>query len=207
MQVDRSPGYREIDRRVWTAGKDDEQEEEEEASEDPDYLEESEDSPPCPLCNGGNGLSQRCAHCIFSSDQDDGDLICFRCQMSAEEETTSVEGSVCPKCENNFASRSGTNGSCQTTSSSSEGAKHPVDAVVKIHVNNRSIDADSDDTLDSDPSNNRDSGDAGAGSVDRLATIVEAKNDTASENGEENGSKINGQPRTKYLNYMIVLLL
>lgn len=186
-------------------------------SEDRDYLEESEDSPPCPLCNGANGGGDvsRCAHCNFSSDQDDPDLICFQCQMSAEEETTSVEGSICPKCESMCHSRSGTNGSsCQTTSSSSEGAKYPVDAVVKIHVNNRSIEVDSDDTIDSDPplNNHENSGaESGAGgaatSIDRLETIPEVKNDTTSENGDDNGSKINGQPRTKYLNYMIVLLL
>lgn len=42
--------------------------------------------------------------------------------------------------------------------------------------------------------------------TERLATIAEAKGDTASENGEdENPRKMNGS--SKFLNYMIVIFL
>ncbi|XP_015596517.1 uncharacterized protein LOC107268344, partial [Cephus cinctus] len=135
---------------------------------------------PCLQCNSA-GLIQ-CVHCNFS-DTNDGDLICFRCQ-SAE---ASAAGEICDRCEST---------GCKTILT--EDNKWPVDALVKIQVNNRSIDVDSDEQLECESSSL-------SAEVERLATIDEAKGD--SENGDENTKKINGTPRTRYLNYMIVLLL
>jgi len=81
-----------------------------------------------------------------------------------------------------------------------------VDAVVKIQVNDRTIDVDSDETPESESSGNYH---PQRGAMDRLDTIVETKGDTASENDEENGggTKLNGTTSARYLNYMIVLFL
>lgn len=140
-----------------------------------------------------------CEHCDFSSD---GDLICFRCQS----DEGSSNGQICPRCEREagIAARSVT-----TASSSDEGNRHPLDAVVKIQVNDRTIDIDSDETAESENSNGRDH--TACPIPERLDTIVEVKGDTASENDEENGgnggTKLNGTTSTRYLNYMIVLFL
>lgn len=89
--------------------------------------------------------------------------------------------------------------------SSSDDGKYPVDAVVKIQVNDRTIDVDSDETPESESSSNHH---PQRGAMERLDTIVEAKGDTASENDEENGgTKLNGTTSARYLNYMIVLFL
>lgn len=42
---------------------------------------------------------------------------------------------------------------------------------------------------------------------ERLETIAEAKGDTTSDTSEDNRTKLNGTPRTKYFNYMIVLFV
>lgn len=78
--------------------------------------------------------------------------------------------------------------------------------MVKIQVNDRSIDVDSDETPESESSGNHH---PQRGAMERLDTIVETKGDTASENDEENGSgtKLNGTTSARYLNYMIVLFL
>lgn len=79
--------------------------------------------------------------------------------------------------------------------------------MVKIQVNDRSIDIDSEsETPESEcESNHHPRRDGG---TERLDTIVEVKGDTASENDEDNGgTKLNGTTSTKYLNYMIVLFL
>lgn len=150
-----------------------------------------------------------CEHCDFSSD---GDLICFRCQ--SDEGTSSSNGQVCPRCEREAGRRgssaaggSGSATGATTTSSSDEGGKYPVDAVVKIQVNDRSIDVDSDETTpESEGSGNHHHPQRGA--TDRLDTIIEIKGDTASENDEENGgAKLNGTTSARYFNYMVVLFL
>lgn len=139
-----------------------------------------------------------CEHCDFSSE---GDLICFRCQS----DEGSSNGQICPRCEREagIASSTGRSGS----SDEGNGGKCPVDAAVKIQVNDRSIDIDSDETPESESSgsgNYHPQRDA----MERLDTIVETKGDTASENDEENGgAKLNGTTSARYLNYMIVLFL
>ncbi|KAG7204242.1 hypothetical protein KM043_002069 [Ampulex compressa] len=179
-------------RRGWTRRAEESREAEDEAEE---YFVPT-DSPICELCHG-NGYVVQCEHCDFSSE---GDLICFRCQS---DEGSSNGGQSCPRCERN-ARMSANRAATQGTSSSDEG-KYPVDAVVKIQVNDRAIDVDSDDTPDSDPSSNHHHQ---RGLLERLDTIVEAKGDTASENDEENGgTKLNGTSSARYLNYMIVLFL
>ncbi|EZA53541.1 Cyclic nucleotide-gated cation channel alpha-3 [Ooceraea biroi] len=175
-------------RRGWTSARD---------AEDRERAE----SPICELCRGNGYIVMHCEHCDFSSD---GDLICFRCQS----DEGSSNGQICPRCEREagIAARSGA-----MVSSSDEGVRHPVDAVVKIQVNDRTIDIDSDETPESDNSNGRDH--LACPTVERLDTIVEVKGDTASENDEENGGggssgmKLNGTTSAKYLNYMIVLFL
>ena len=76
---------------------------------------------------------------------------------------------------------------------------------MKIQLKNRTIDIDSDETGESDPTNGLDD----EIMIERLATIAEAKGDTASENGEdENPRKLNGSSsQAKFLNYMIVIFL
>lgn len=145
-----------------------------------------------------------CEHCDFSSD---GDLICFRCQS----DEGSSNGQICPRCERETAIASrvagGSSATGATTSSSDEGnSRYPVDAVVKIQVNDRTIDIDSDETPESESSSNHH---PQRGMMERLDTIIETKGDTASENDEENGggTKLNGTTSARYLNYMIVLFL
>ncbi|XP_076636053.1 uncharacterized protein LOC143349058 [Colletes latitarsis] len=161
-------------------------------------LEQNNDSPVCELCHG-NGHVVQCEHCDFSSE---GDLICFRCQS----DENSSNGQSCPRCETNerIISNRLTVRTQRGASSGDEG-KYPVDAVVKIQVNDHMIDVDSDETAESDLSSNHHHQ---RSTLDRLDTIVEAKGDTASENDEENeGTKINGTNSARYLNYMIVLFL
>lgn len=138
-----------------------------------------------------------CEHCNFSSE---GDLICFRCQS----DEGSSNGQVCPRCER----EAGITSSTGRSGSSDEGnGKYPVDAVVKIQVNDRTIDVDSEsETPESESSSNYH---PQRGATERLDTIVETKGDTASENDEDNGggTKLNGTTSARYLNYMIVLFL
>lgn len=141
-----------------------------------------------------------CEHCDFSSE---GDLICFRCQS----DEGSSNGQVCPRCEREAGVTSSTGRS--GSSDEGNGGKYPVDAVVKIQVNDRTIDVDSDETPESESSGNYH---PSRGAMERLDTIVETKGDTASENDEENGgggggTKLNGTTSARYLNYMIVLFL
>lgn len=182
-------------RRSWSKKHKQEHEQEHYVNRD---LEHGDDSPVCELCHG-NGHVVQCEHCDFSSD---GDLICFRCQS----DEGSSNGQNCPRCETNermMSSRLPVR-SPRGVTSSDEG-KYPVDAVVKIQVNDHMIDVDSDETPDSDLSSSHHHQ---RSTMDRLDTIVEAKGDTASENDEENGgTKINGTSSAKYLNYMIVLFL
>ncbi|XP_020288866.1 potassium/sodium hyperpolarization-activated cyclic nucleotide-gated channel 1-like [Pseudomyrmex gracilis] len=170
-----------------------------------DVERDRDESPICELCRGNGYVVVHCEHCDFSSD---GDLICFRCQS----DEGSSNGQTCPRCEREAgivtkaAGKSGT-ATVATTSSSDEGNhKYPVDAVVKIQVNDRSIDVDSDETAESESSGNYH---PQRGAIERLDTIVEIKGDTASENDEENGggTKLNGTTSARYLNYMIVLFL
>jgi uncharacterized Zn finger protein (UPF0148 family) len=162
-----------------------------------------------------------CEHCDFSSD---GDLICFRCQS---DEGTS-NGQICPRCEREAGiaataagspasaaasaiARSAATVATMTGAAASDGSnRHPVDAIVKIQVNDCAIDMDSDEAAESENSNGRDH--RACPALERLDTIVEAKGDTASENDEENGgggggAKLNGTTSARYLNYMIVLFL
>ncbi|KAF7391348.1 hypothetical protein HZH66_009828 [Vespula vulgaris] len=167
-----------------------------EEDEEEEEEEEEEDSPVCELCHGNGLVLVHCEHCDFSTE---GDLICFRCQS---DEGSSNGNNGCPRCE-----RSARMAAAGVASSDEENhhppGKYPVDAVVKIKLNDRTIDVDSDDTNDSDPSIDRH-----RGQVDRLDTIVETKGDTASENDDDNGgAKLNGTTSPRYLNYMIVLFL
>jgi len=155
-----------------------------------------------------------CEHCDFSSD---GDLICFRCQS----DEGSSNGQICPRCEREagvaataagspasaIARSAATVATMTGAAASDAGNRHPVDAIVKIQVNDCAIDIDSDETVESDNSNDRDH--RACPALERLDTIVEAKGDTASENDEENGggAKLNGTTSARYLNYMIVLFL
>ncbi|XP_053986402.1 uncharacterized protein LOC128893807 [Hylaeus anthracinus] len=194
----RSP-YRDQDypaRRGWTKKHKQEHDQEHYANRD---LEQDDDSPVCDLCHG-NGHVVQCEHCDFSSE---GDLICFRCQS----DEASSNGQSCPRCETNermMSSRLSGRSQRVGTSSSDEG-KYPVDAVVKIQVNDHMIDVDSDEAPESDLSSSHHHQ---RSTMERLDTIVEAKGDTASENDEDNGgTKINGTKSARYLNYMIVLFL
>lgn len=181
-------------RRVWP--KKYEQEHDRRDYEDRD-LKQDDDSPVCEVCHR-NGHVVQCEHCDFSSE---GDLICFRCQS----DEGSSNGQNCPRCEKNDRILSSRVGSQRGTTSSSDEGKYPVDAVVKIQVNDHAIDVDSDETPESDLSSSHHHQ---RGTMDRLDTIVEAKGDTASENDEENGgTKLNGTNSARYLNYMIVLFL
>ncbi|CAL7948627.1 unnamed protein product [Xylocopa violacea] len=189
--------YREQDyqsRRGWS--KKYEQEDDRREYEDRD-LKQDDDSPICELCHG-NGHIVHCEHCDFSSE---GDLICFRCQS----DEGSSNGQSCPRCEKSERMLSGRVGSQRVAAMSSDEGKYPVDAVVKIQVNDHMIDVDSDETPESDLSSSHHHQ---RSTVERLDTIVEAKGDTASENDEENGgTKLNGTSSARYLNYMIVLFL
>ncbi|CAL1675195.1 unnamed protein product [Lasius platythorax] len=181
-------------RRGWTARDTDDR---------GDVDRDRDESPICELCRGNGYVVVHCEHCDFSSE---GDLICFRCQS----DEGSSNGQICPRCEREagIASRVGSGvATGATTSSSDEGnSRYPVDAVVKIQVNDRSIDVDSDETPESESSSNHH---PQRGMMERLDTIVETKGDTASENDEENGggTKLNGTTSARYLNYMIVLFL
>ncbi|XP_025163996.1 uncharacterized protein LOC105189134 [Harpegnathos saltator] len=153
-----------------------------------------DESPICELCRG-NGYVVHCEHCDFSSE---GDLICFRCQS----DEGSSNGQICPRCERErarvagaAASAAGRSGSVTGATSSSDEGKYPVDAVVKIQVNDRSIDVDSDETPESESSSNHH---PQRGAMERLDTIVEAKGDTASENDEENGGTKLNEPQVTY---------
>ncbi|CAD1473421.1 unnamed protein product, partial [Heterotrigona itama] len=158
-------------------------------------LKQDDDSPVCEICHG-NGQIVQCEHCDFSSE---GDLICFRCQS----DEGSSNGQNCPRCEKDERILSSRVGSQRGTTSSGDEGKYPVDAVVKIQVNDHMIDVDSDETPDSDLSSSHHHQ---RSTMERLDTIVEAKGDTASENDEENGgTKLNGTNSARYLNYMIVL--
>ncbi|CAK9814298.1 hypothetical protein ANTQUA_LOCUS8014 [Anthophora quadrimaculata] len=160
-------------------------------------LEDDDDSPVCDLCHG-NGHIVQCEHYNFSSE---GDLICFQCQS----DKASSNGQNCPHCEKNERILSSRIGTQRGTTSSTDEGKYPVDAIVKIQVNDRMIDVDSVETPESDLSSNHHHQ---RSTMERLDTIVEAKGDTASENDEENGgTKLNGTSSTRYLNYMIVLFL
>lgn len=87
------------------------------------------------------------------------------------------------------------------TASSSDDSKRTM----KIRLNNKTIEFDSDETVESDPTQGLDEEII----AERLETIAEAKGDTASENGEdENPRKLNGSSsQAKFLNYMIVIFL
>ncbi|XP_070167703.1 uncharacterized protein [Polyergus mexicanus] len=192
----RSYRTQEQQRRGWTARDTDDR---------GDVDRDRDESPICELCRGNGYVVVHCEHCDFSSD---GDLICFRCQS----DESSSNGQICPRCEreagiaSRIASESGA-ATGTTTSSSDEGnSGYPVDAVVKIQVNDRTIDVDSDETPESESSSNHH---PQRGMMERLDTIVETKGDTASENDEENGGgvKLNGTTSARYLNYMIVLFL
>ncbi|XP_067205069.1 uncharacterized protein [Linepithema humile] len=163
------------------------------------------ESPICELCRGNGYVATHCEHCDFSSD---GDLICFRCHSDEGSSTDQI----CPRCEreagmaSGAAGRSGTTTGTATSSSDEGNTRYPVDAVVKIQVNDRAIDVDSDETPESESSGNHH---PQRGTTERLDTIVETKGDTASENDDENGggTKLNGTTSARYLNYMIVLFL
>uniref|UniRef100_A0A6V7IV71 Uncharacterized protein n=1 Tax=Bracon brevicornis TaxID=1563983 RepID=A0A6V7IV71_9HYME len=128
-----------------------------------------------------------CPHCSLS---DEPDLICLRCEDQA----------LCSTCEE------GTESNGQTgqpgNSSSSDNGHYPVDAVVKIQVNDQSLDIDS----DVEDSNNRQA----EVNVDRLSPIVEqvsAQSDDDNGQDSSNGGKLNGQPKNRYLDSMLVLFV
>ncbi|XP_072745801.1 uncharacterized protein [Anoplolepis gracilipes] len=188
----RSYRTQEQQRREWTAR---------DMGDRGDVDRDRDESPICELCRGNGYVVVHCEHCDFSSD---GDLICFRCQS----DEGSSNGQICPRCEREAGIVGGSGGTTGTTTSSSDegNSRYPVDAVVKIQVNDRMIDVDSDETPESESSSNHH---PQRGMMERLDTIVEAKGDTASENDEENGggTKLNGTTSARYLNYMIVLFL
>lgn len=160
-------------------------------SDDPETLKDNPDEEAtCSSCRqySFNGTSRRCIHCD-TSDPDEGDLICFRCQSDA--------GSRCEKCERDGKYR----GIYSATASSSDDTKR----MTKIRLNSKTIDFESDETGESDPTNGLDEEIV----TERLETIAEAKGDTASENGDdENSRKLNGSSsQAKFLNYMIVIFL
>lgn len=158
-----------------------------ETRRDKDNREETSDG--CSSCQqySFNG-TRRCIHCD-TSDPDESDLICFRCQNDV--------GTQCEKCEREGKFK----GIYSVTASSSDDSKR----MTKIRLNSKSIEFDSDETVESDPTNGLDEEIV----AERLETIAEAKGDTASENGEdENPRKLNGSSsQAKFLNYMIVIFL
>lgn len=165
-------------------------------------LTDRNESPICELCRGNGYVAAHCEHCDFSSD---GDLICFRCHSDEGSSTDQI----CPRCEREAKITSGGTSNAVTSSSDEGNNRYPIDAVVKIQVNDRAIDVDSDETPESESSGNQH---PQRGAMERLDTIVETKGDTASENDEENGgggggTKLNGTTSARYLNYMIVLFL
>ncbi|KAI4484428.1 hypothetical protein M0802_013058 [Mischocyttarus mexicanus] len=192
--------------------KDEEEEEEENEDEDEDEDEEEdeEDSPVCELCHGNGLVLVHCEHCNFSTE---GDLICFRCQS---DESSSNGNNGCPRCERSARIAASGVATSDDDNRHRHTGKYPVDAVVKIKLNDHMIDVDSDDTNDSDPSTDRH-----RTQIERLDTIVEIKGDTASENDDDNNgggngggrtsaagsAKLNGTTSARFLNYMIVLCL
>ncbi|XP_076645349.1 uncharacterized protein LOC143354858 [Halictus rubicundus] len=119
----------------------------------------------CELCHG-NGREPQCEHCDCSSD---GNLICFQC----ERDESSSNGRVCPRCEaGDRGMISGKSRSQRAAASSSDEGKYPVDAVVKIQVNDHAMDGDSDETTDNDVSGGQHHH---RSPVERLDTIVEVK--------------------------------
>ncbi|XP_014298001.1 uncharacterized protein LOC106693694 [Microplitis demolitor] len=177
------------------------------------YLEE-ERALRCQECYAAQQIppsDDHCVHCDIMTHDEQPDLICFGCED--DDRTTEEEGMVlCSKCEEPSTETTespGKNGSGTQASSSSEtGSAYPVDAVVKIHVNDKSFDGDSDDTNDdsSAPINNREFEPA-----DRLSPIVEHvqsvdNNDANGAEDESNSTGFNGQ-HSRYLNSMLVLFL
>ncbi|XP_034950817.1 uncharacterized protein [Chelonus insularis] len=128
----------------------------------------------------------QCMHCDYPI-REEADLICFRCE-NEEEQTTEEEGVFCSKCEEPSTETTespGQNGSgTQLTSSSSENGRYPIDAVVKIQVNDKLLD-DSDDTNDeSSILVNQEIGNIAA---NRLSPIVEyMQSDSNNEQEDEN---------------------
>ncbi|XP_015113704.1 uncharacterized protein LOC107038897 [Diachasma alloeum] len=135
-----------------------------------------------------------CPHCNINT-HDETDLICFRCEDE--------DPALCSTCEEPITEGTDSNGKSGPpgNSSSSDNGHYPVDAVVKIQVNDQLLDVDSDDG--NEGSSNRD-----AEGGDRLSPIVEHVSAFSDEdNGQEsNGSKINGQAR-RYLDSMLVLFV
>lgn len=145
---------------------------------------EGDSSPSCEICRDtGVGL---CEHC-------ENDLICFRCQN-----------------EDNNDSSSGINGSTGCPHCIGIGSRYPVDAVVRIQVNDQTIDDSPEEITYTGIMPSGSNRSSRRSTLERLDTIVEVKNDTASEeNGDDNGgsgesagAKINGTA-TRYLNYTI----
>lgn len=140
-----------------------------------------------------------CPHCNFNSHEET-DLICFRCE---DEE---ADQALCSNCDEPITEGTeGTDGTDSNgkggfgNSSSSDNGHYPVDAVVKIQVNDQLLDPDSDD------GNGQNRGDE---TGDRLSPIVELAAFSDEDNGHEsNGSKLNGQPRSRYLDSMLVVFM
>ncbi|KAK0082477.1 hypothetical protein PV325_010314 [Microctonus aethiopoides] len=159
-----------------------------------------------------------CTHCDFTIRDDEPDLICFRCENDDDRCTTEDELLPhCSKCDEHSTetteSQLGQNGSTtQVTSSSSENGQYPVDAIVKIHVNDKSLDVDSDDNNENSNSLCKNHEIETLSVIDRLSTIVEhvQSESTGDEENSASGSsghKLNGQPRTRYLDSMLVLFM
>ncbi|KAH0564311.1 hypothetical protein KQX54_011371 [Cotesia glomerata] len=179
------------------------------------YLEE-ERALRCQECYAAQQIStdDRCIHCDIMTHDEQPDLICFGYEDDADDRTTEEEGIVlCSKCEEPSTTETtespGQNGSGTQPSSSSEaGGAYPVDAVVKIHVNDKSFDGDSDDTNDdsSAPINNRE-----FEPVDRLSPIVEHvqavdNNDANGAINESNNPGFNAQHSSRYFSSIIIVL-
>lgn len=170
----------------------------------------------CEQCYLDNNLPLDDCHCTNCdlTTQNEPDLICFRCENDSEDRTTEEEGlALCSKCEEPSTTEDSpgqTNGSVSgqgTSSSNSETGHYPVDAVVKIHVNDKLLlDGDSDDTCDDSSVPSREVDEL---ITDRLSPIVEQE--VQSENaddsaGSNNDGKMNGL-RSRYLDGMLVLFM
>ncbi|XP_011304334.1 uncharacterized protein [Fopius arisanus] len=130
----------------------------------------------------------QCPHCNMNT-HDEPDLICFRCE---DEDPV-----LCSTCDEPITEGTDSNGKGTLgNSSSSDNGHYPVDAVVKIQVNDQLLDVDSDDGTEG----NRQEGK----SEDRLSPIVEHVSAFSDE--ESNGSKVNGQARG-VLDSMLVLFV
>lgn len=82
-------------------------------------------------------------------------------------------------------------------------SNYPVNAVVKIQINSQMLDADSDASISRTVGDSEDE----KMIVDCLVTLGNIKSSTGQRVADDGTNKLNGTAGTRYLNYMIVLLL